>query len=621
MKNDELLHLAKEYVDRGDSARALLLLSNEVTPDADFGFLARLAKWTSSMRWSALVPVKAAFLGGGTLEHLVQFVRMWLAFAGIDLVPYLPLYGAWQMEIANPESGLYAFEPDIVWFFTTRRDIRLEENGRLSSLEAEEEVAKAVDECVSRWRHLSRRLPKAQIIQNNSDFEAQDVFGNLSATLPGSLASLRRAFNSALALDSVDAGVHVFDLDRVACGIGLRQWSDDTYWHYSKHPFPPSLSGQVAFSASRLLRALRGGSKKAVILDLDGVLWGGTIGDDGIDNIKLGDGPEGEAFTAFQSYLKGLSDRGVILAVASKNDMENARQPFLEHPGMRLSLDDIVVFKASWYNKADAIREIAAELNLGLDSFVFLDDTAAERELVKAELPMVSAPEMPKNVAEYAAFLDHLSFFEMPSFSLEDRARGRMYQENTRRNRARAAVTDIDAFLKSLDMKADSGAVDSFHLPRMAQLINKSNQFHPTTTRYTEAELLALSESEECVVRWFSLKDRFGDYGLISVAVLRRDGDAFIIDTWAMSCRVLERGLERYIMPRLADLAAAKGGDRLCGAYVPTAKNGLVADLYPKLGFKRKSGDESKTWWEATLPLTMPDNRSVYIATVNDEPL
>lgn len=467
---------------------------------------------------------------------------------------------------------------------------------------AEPCAASIVDELAALWQTVRERLPGVQIVQNNIESPEERVLGNLDALLLGSAGNVLRAVNLRLAERAGENGVYLFDWHHLASEYGLRRWHNRSYWHYSKHPYPPDLTGAVGFRVARVAAALRGGAKKLLIVDLDNTLWGGVVGDDGVEGLRLGTGAEGEAFSEFQQYLKFLSLRGVVLAVASKNNEDTAMLPFREHPGMRLSLEDIAVFKANWNNKADSIREIVSALNLGLDSAVFLDDNPAERALVRKELPMVSVPELPADPSEFISFLYGLGYFETPTFSSEDTARNRMYKENAERSQVRIAATDIGQYLTDLDMVGGWGEADEKHLPRMAQLINKSNQFHPTTTRYSESRLRAMMADSRYALRWFTLRDRFGDYGLIAAVVLERDGDALRIDTWAMSCRVLERGMEEYIFRNVCALACRNGQKKVLGTFIPTRKNALVAGLYDRLGFEQTGERDGTTQWEYASP-------------------
>ena len=318
----------------------------------------------------------------------------------------------------------------------------------------------------------------------------------------------------------------LFDLDHVASVWGRRRWEDARYWFHSRHAFALDATGTVAHAAARLIAGTRGLAKKCLVLDLDNTLWGGVIGDDGLAGIELGHGEAGEAFVALQRYVKALKDRGVILAVCSKNDHETAASVFRDHPDSVLRLEDFAVFTANWRNKADNIREIAATLNIGLDSLVFADDNPMERDIVRRHLPEVEVIDLPGDPSEFVAAISRPRWFETATFSAEDRERGRYYSENVKRTVFRSDFVDLDSYLRGLDMRGVVGGLDPFHRPRMAQLINKSNQFHLTGTRYSEADLATLAAMPGCTVRHLRLTDRFGDNGLIACLVLRASRSA-----------------------------------------------------------------------------------------------
>ena len=416
-----------------------------------------------------------------------------------------------------------------------------------------------------------------------------------------------RHFNTELA-KAVRPGVTLFDLDYLSSLFGKWRWYDQRLWFHSKHAFSLDAIGPAAFHAARLISGIKGRAKKAIVLDLDNTLWGGVIGDDGLEGIRLGYGADGEAFVTFQEYLLSLKNRGVLLTVCSKNEEEIAKEPFRSHPDMKLTLDDITVFRANWHNKADNVREIASIVNLGLDAFVFVDDNPVEREFVRRSLPMVSVPELPEDPCEYINCLDRGCFFETISFSTEDKIRSVLYKENVARREFQFQFSDLSSYLQSLEMEATVGLCNSFHLKRMAQLINKSNQFHLTGTRYSEAELEEMSGRPDRTVLYFGLKDRFGDNGLISVVIVRFEGRASIVDTWVMSCRVLSRGMEEFVYRELLRMARDRNCDRILGSYVPSKKNKLVEDLYRRLNFSSIGAEAGTTHWE----LALDDDTPIY---------
>jgi FkbH-like protein len=362
-----------------------------------------------------------------------------------------------------------------------------------------------------------------------------------------------------------------------------------------------------AYSVVSLLRAAVGKSKKVLVLDLDNTLWGGVIGDFGAGGIRFGQGSgEGEAFLAFQSYAKELQKRGIVLAVCSKNDDDKAREPFEQRDDMILKLADISCFVANWEKKADNLRTIAERPELGLDSFVFVDDNPAERAIVRRFLPQVAVPDMPEDPAGYIQALALHRFFETASFTREDTARARYYAENAQRKDLAARATDVDSFLASLNMRMKVCPVTELNVERSTQLVNKSNQFNLTTRRYTLAQVREMAANPDCRTLTLSLSDSLGDNGLISVIFLSKHGTALSIDTWVMSCRVLLRGVEQFARNELVDIARAAGCIRLLGTYIPTPKNGMVKDHYSKLGFEAAGEEGDRTFWSLDFE-TLPD--------------
>lgn len=564
----------------------------------------RLKKILPEIR--GLRPLRLALLGSGTLNHFAETLIFWLALEGFRAEIHLAPYGAFRQEILDPHSALYTFQPDVVWVFSTARDIYASQVECGAPASACEAVVAAV---TSEWRNLWQRLranTSVSILQNNLEAPAVRVFGQYDGAVPWSRANLIRRINLALADAAGKDNVSLFDLDYAASEFGLRRWHEERHWYQSKQPFAPDAFGLVAFQAARFLGAMKGTAKKCVVLDLDNTLWGGVIGDDGLAGIRLGDDPEGEAFVAFQEYLKTLLARGVLLAVCSKNEKSVAQEPFLNHPAMRLGLQDIVVFRANWKSKVDNLRDIASGLNIGLDTLVFVDDNPVERALVRAILPEVVVPEMPTDPADYVSAIAAGHYFEAPSLSPEDTARTRLYNESAQREAASSAATDVTAFLRGLDMEADCGPADAFRLPRMAQLLARTNQFHPTTTRHSETELQRLAADPRGWVRWVSLRDRFGDHGVVSVVVLRPKDDALIIDTWAMSCRVFSRGLEELVFLEVVRAARGLGVRSLIGYYCPTSKNLPVADLFQRLGFSRDGMESVGSRWLLDLSAAVP---------------
>jgi FkbH-like protein len=365
----------------------------------------------------------------------------------------------------------------------------------------------------------------------------------------------------------------------------------------------PTATVALAQSVAGLIKAAYGRSKKCLVLDLDNTLWGGVIGDDGVENLVLGrDHPLGEAYTDFQEYVKGLKERGVILAVCSKNDAATAIQGF-SHPDTVLKLEDFSAFKANWNPKPQNIREIAAELNIGLDSLVFVDDNPAERALVERDLPEVAVPEVGSDVAAFAEVLEQERFFEVQRVVKDDLDRSSYYQENAQRNLSEAKYGDYGEFLASLEMSAEIGAFAPVYLDRITQLINKTNQFNLTTRRYTIAEVEDIGGNAGYVALYGRLADRFGDNGLVTAAIGRVADMALHVDLWVMSCRVFKREMELAMFDALVEECRERGIRKMVGVYIPSNKNGLVAGHYASLGFTRIAAEANgRETWAYELP-------------------
>lgn len=545
----------------------------------------------------SLIPIKIALLASNTVDSFAEILTYWLTQEGYAAKIWIAPFDTISSTILDRGSALYEFKPDLVWLFTTHRDVR---GSPQTADETAVAVAGAIEEKAALWRVLQSEL-NCTIIQNNADLPPIDPFGNFAGQIPWSRRNLLSRYNLELAV-AAPADVVIFDLDHLSAQFGKKRWTDNRSWHHSKNPFHFDAYGLVAFQVARVVAASRGRARKCIALDLDNTLWGGVIGDDGLAGIKLGGDAEGESFADFQRYLRSLKERGIILAVCSKNDEANAQEPFLKHPDCVLKLEDISVFRANWENKADNLRAIATTLNIGLDSIVFVDDNPVERNLVRELLPMVAVPELPEDPAEYKTALAEGRYFETIAFSDEDRQRTRYYRENAARADLQSGFTDIDAYLESLTMTGESGSLDAFHLPRVAQLINKSNQFHLTGTRYSEAELQEIAARPHYHIRHFKLRDRFGDNGLIAALVVNASpGGDLLIDTWAMSCRVLARTMEEFILNDLIALGRHHECASILGRYVPLPKNKLVAKLYERLGFTLVADENGATLWRLAL--------------------
>ncbi len=530
-------------------------------------------------------PIRLAILGSCTTAHLAAGIRVGALRRGIHVTLYEGEYGQYLQELADPESGLHRFAPNAILFAFDALHLTAGIHAGMDAAsvrDMRDAMLERVTEC---WK-LARALAQGQVIQQTPLPIIPRLMGSNEPRLPGSRAAVAADIAAALAARADAAGVDICAVDAAAARDGIAAWHDPAMWHRAKQEIAQRAAPVYGDVVGRLLAAAQGRSFKCLVLDLDNTLWGGVVGDDGLDGLVLGQGSAlGEAHLAFQDYARELSRRGVILAVCSKNDEANAVEPFDRHPEMLLRRADIACFKANWSDKATNLRAIAQELNIGLDSLVFVDDNPFERNLIRQELPMVAVPELNDDPASYAATIADAGYFESVTISKEDLSRAAQYQANQARAAERGAATDLPAYLRGLEMRLIWKTFDRLGLSRIVQLINKTNQFNLTTKRYTEAEILDVMADDRAFGLQLRLLDRFGDNGIIAIVIGRLTGTDCQIDTWLMSCRVLGRGVEAATLNLIAAQAAAMGAERLIGTYIPTAKNAMVADHYQKLGF------------------------------------
>ena len=531
------------------------------------------------------IPARIAILGGSTTAELKSILELFLLAEGIQPEFYESGYNCYCEDVLFENPLLWDFKPNIVFIHTTWRNVA--EFPQL--LEGEAAVETRVQREMARFEALWEKIETglgALVVQNNFDLPDLRPLGNLEASEASSRVNFLLRLNAAFA---AHARAHprflINDILYLSAQVGLDRWFDNDYWHNYHMAVSPLGTVALAQNVAALMKAVYGRSKKCLVLDLDNTLWGGVVGDDGFENLVLGrDHPLGEAFQDFQRYVKDLQRRGVILAVCSKNDAANAKAGF-SHPDCILKLEDFSAFKANWNPKPDNIREIALELNIGLDSLVFVDDNPAERALVAAQLPEVAVPDVGSEVDGFARALDRERYFEAVRVLPEDLQRSALYSANGQRNLHQTGFADYGEFLDSLEMTAEIAAFQPVYLERIAQLINKTNQFNLTTRRYTSAEVEALSRDPQAIALYGRLADRFGDNGLVSVLVARISGGTAEIDLWLMSCRVLKREMELAMFDALVEECQARGIRQIVGVYIPSKKNGMVAEHYTSLGF------------------------------------
>ena len=580
---------------------ALRALANHALDENQLARLGRIVvnAYADGRSLAPLLPLRLGLIGNGTLDLLAPVLVGSALRHGIALDCVLADYGVTTQEALDPDSRVNAAKPDAVLLALDHRGLPLR------FLAGDAEIERIDVDSALRQLGLIRDGIRAHsgavcIVQTLAP-PPESLFGSFDRVVPGTPRRVIEQLNREIA-DSI-AGTEdlLLDVATLAETVGLANWHSPPQWNLAKLAFENECLPIYADHVARLLGALRGKSRKCLILDLDNTVWGGVIGDDGLEGIKIAQGDAtGEAHLAVQQMALALRRRGIVLAVSSKNTDEIARRPFREHPEMLLKEDHFAVFQANWNDKATNIKAIAEELSLGLDAMVFLDDNPVERGLVRQMLPQVAVPELPDDPAWYARTLAAAGYFETVAFSAEDRTRAEMYQSNARRVALQKQAGDLDAYLASLDMEIGFAPFDRTGRARISQLINKSNQFNLTTRRYTEADVAAAEDDPDVFTLQVRLVDSFGDNGMISVIVCRPgEPGAWEIDTWLMSCRVLGRKVEQMVLREILDQAAAAGVERLVGVYVPTDRNALVRDHYEKLGFAAvEARADGVTVWE-----------------------
>ena len=542
-----------------------------------------------------LQPFRLGLLSNGTTKLIVPCLIATALRYSIDLTVVEGEFNQVMQEAITPLSTIKRTRPDAILLALDYRGIP-----GLNAGFAEEE-GKAVNEALAYVQTICdglRQETDATVIVQNIPCPHLAMFGSLDARLAGSHRRRVARFNEALnGLLSEFSGI-LFDVDGLASTVGYENWFIPQQWHLAKLPFSQIYGPIYADYCMRLIGALRGASRKCLVLDLDNTIWGGVVGDDGLGGITLGQGsPEGEAYLTVQQVAKNLRDRGIVLAVCSKNDDSVARAVFREHPDMLLREEDISVFQANWKDKASNLEAIASTLNIGLNAIVFLDDNPAERDQVRQALPEVAVPELPEDPSAYPSYLLAAGFFESVSFTDDDRRRASQYHANAERAELAQSFRDINEYLASLEMTIKFSPFDANGRARIAQLTNKSNQFNLTTRRYDETAITSWEQNRDAFTLQVRLADRFGDNGIISVVICIKNNDDWIVDTWLMSCRVLNRRVEEAVLDVLVENARFAGIRRLIGHYIPTDRNGLVKDHYFKLGFKPLESASNTEMW------------------------
>jgi FkbH-like protein len=559
------------------------------------------------------VEKRIAILGGSTTSEVKDMLELFLLKDGIKPVFYESGYNRYYEEILFAGEALKNFAPEIIYIHTSSVNV-----SRYPSInESAEAIDGLVADEVNRFRQIWNRIAdehSCPIIQNNFELPHYRGLGNLDCYDVHGRTYFITQLNRLISEEARQrSALHLNDINYLSAWFGLERWYDKLSWYSYKYGMSVEAIPLLAHSVSSIVKAILGQTKKCLVLDLDNTLWGGVIGDDGIDGIRIGkETPEAEAYTEFQRYVKGLKERGIILAICSKNAEANAREG-LSHPDSVLAPEDFSVFRANWDPKYKSIHEIAQQLNIGVESLVFADDNPAEREIVRSLVSQVTVPELGNNVEKYIDIIDKSGLFETISLSNEDLLRNVFYADEAIRQDVQSSFENYTDFLCSLKMVAEIRPITPVYFDRIAQLTNKTNQFNVTTKRYTLVEIESMSKNDRYIVLYGRLQDKFGDNGLVSVMIGLIQEQQIHIDLWLMSCRVLKRGMEAAMLDQLVTNARGSEIKSIIGYYYPTTKNHIVSGLFEELGFENLANNEdASSIWKLDISATYI-NRNVFI--------
>ncbi|WP_026491172.1 HAD-IIIC family phosphatase [Butyrivibrio sp. XPD2002] len=550
---------------------------------------------------TSFIEKKIAILGGQTTQDIKLVLELFLLNYGIKPSFYESEFNQWFEDGMFSNSDLESFAPDLIYVCTCIRNItdfpQFSDDKEAVELKRKE----VVDKFRGLWASLSQRY-NCPIIQNNFEYPFFRLMGNMDASdYHGRVNYITRINCDLYDYAQSHGNFYICDVNYISSAYGLDRWSDPYYWHMYKYAVSVPAIPYLSFNVANIIKSIYGKNKKVFNLDLDNTLWGGIIGDDGADNIEIGQETAlAQTYSEFQEYIKLHKQMGILLTVNSKNDNDMAVSGF-NRPDSILKMDDFVSFKANWNPKSVNLAETAQEISLLPESFVFVDDNPAERAIIDGEMPFVSVPEI-ESVEHYIQVLDKSGFFETTSLSNDDLRRSKMYQENVKRQQYQSKYANYEDYLKSLEMKGEIHSFDPLYMSRIAQLTNKSNQFNLTTKRYSQSEIEEVAEDSNYITLYGKLEDKFGDNGVVSIVIGRIKGenkDELHMELWLMSCRVLKRDMEYAMMDELVDKAKSLGIRTIFGYYYPTAKNSMVKDFYSLQGFEKISEDvQGNTIWK-----------------------
>lgn len=532
---------------------------------------------------------RIAVLGGSTTADIVKVLELFLLDNGIEPEFYESEYGQYRQDALFPNSELDRFKPDIIYIHTSFRNLSFRPTPRMSAQQIEEGLENETDGLRQIWDSLKERFG-CPVIQNNFELPPYRLLGNTDAWDRRGAVNFVTRLNMRIyeEIEKRD-GLYLNDINWLSADYGLEKWTAPEYWYMYKYCLNIDAIPVLAFNIATIIKAIFGRNKKALALDLDNTLWGGIVGDDGVEALAIGqETAEAMGFYQWQEYVKSLKDIGVLLTVCSKNEEENAIAG-LEHPEGVLRPDDFTVIKANWLPKSQNIIETAAEINILPEAIVLADDNPAERDIVRAE--GIVAPDIGE-VNDYIRVIDRSGFFEPVGLSEDDLRRSEMYRENALRKQAQSKYQSYEDYLAAMDMKAEIGPFPAVYIQRLSQLANKSNQFNVTTRRYTPSEMESVAQSPDYITLYGKLADKFGDNGVVSEVIGRIEGETLHIDLWLMSCRVLKRDMEFAMLDELVRACRERGISCVIGYYYPTAKNKMVRELFGTFGFDKISEDE-----------------------------
>ena len=537
-----------------------------------------------------------AILGGSTTSEIKNILDLFLLKNGIKPKFYESEYNKYYEDALFGSDELDEFSPDIIYIHTTNQNIIKYPESKDTSEDMATLLSNEIQKYKSIWNSLSKF--DCAIIQNNFDYTEDRSLGNLDCYDIHGKTYFINKLNDEFSFNAREIkNLYINDINYLSSYIGLRHWFDRTLWYQAKYAVSMESIPELAFNISKIITSVCGKSKKCLVLDLDNTCWGGVIGDDGLDRIHIGtETAVAESYTVFQKYTKELKDRGITLAICSKNDFENAKEGF-KHPESILKFDDFTSFKANWNPKNHNILDIAKSINIGIDSLVFIDDNPVERGIVLSQVPSVSVPDVGSDVIEFMAHIDRNGYFEPISLSNDDMNRAQYYKNNKKRANNQTTFLSYDEFLVSLDMTAEIKSFSSVYLERITQLTNKTNQFNLTTKRYTTGEINTIAASNEYIKIYGKLTDKYGNNGLIAISIGRVENKSCHLDLWLMSCRALKRDMEFAMLDELVSKCKDQNVFEIIGYYYKSAKNSMVSDLYEKFGFNLlKKNDEGTVW-------------------------